>query len=105
MEALMDLIEVARTKGGAGEALLKFKELKDASNQETKKAESRRDPRGKNGSRGQAENAAMTRDLNSMHEAIANLAYSYWEARGRQGGSAEEDWLRAEEKILLSTDK
>jgi hypothetical protein len=50
-------------------------------------------------------NAAMTRDLNSMHDAIANLAYSYWEARGCQGGSAEEDWLRAEEKILLSTDK
>lgn len=29
-------------------------------------------------------------------EAIAVLAYSYWEARGGQGGSAEEDWLRAE---------
>jgi Protein of unknown function (DUF2934) len=36
---------------------------------------------------------------NRMHQAIANLAYSYWEARGRQGGSAEEDWLRAEEKM------
>ncbi len=30
------------------------------------------------------------------HEEIAKLAYSYWEARGRQGGSAVEDWLRAE---------
>lgn len=29
-------------------------------------------------------------------EAIAKLAYSYWEARGFQGGSPEEDWLRAE---------
>jgi hypothetical protein len=29
-------------------------------------------------------------------EEIARLAYSYWEARGRTGGSAEEDWLRAE---------
>ena len=27
---------------------------------------------------------------------IANLAYSYWEARGRPFGSSEEDWLKAE---------
>jgi hypothetical protein len=33
------------------------------------------------------------------HEDIAVLAYSYWEARGRQGGSALEDWLRAEREI------
>ncbi len=32
-------------------------------------------------------------------EAIARLAYSYWVARGFAGGSAEEDWLRAEEEI------
>ena len=32
-------------------------------------------------------------------EAIARLAYSYWEARGFAGGSAEEDWLRAETEI------
>ena len=30
------------------------------------------------------------------HNEIAVLAYSYWEARGYQGGSPEEDWLRAE---------
>jgi hypothetical protein len=30
---------------------------------------------------------------------IAQLAYSYWEARGYQGGSSEEDWLRAEEQL------
>lgn len=29
-------------------------------------------------------------------EEIAALAYSYWEARGCQGGSPEEDWFRAE---------
>jgi Protein of unknown function (DUF2934) len=29
-------------------------------------------------------------------EAIALLAYSYWEARGFTGGSPEEDWIRAE---------
>jgi hypothetical protein len=31
-------------------------------------------------------------------EEVARLAYSYWEARGRQGGSAEEDWYRAEKE-------
>ena len=32
-------------------------------------------------------------------QAIARLAYSYWVARGYNGGSAEEDWLRAEREI------
>jgi len=34
--------------------------------------------------------------LRPSHEEIARLAYSYWEERGRQGGSAAEDWQRAE---------
>jgi hypothetical protein len=34
------------------------------------------------------------------HEAIARLAYSYWEARGHQGGSPEQDWFRAEGELL-----
>ena len=33
------------------------------------------------------------------HDEIAKLAYSYWEARGRQGGSAAEDWARAVEEL------
>ena len=33
-------------------------------------------------------------------EAIAQLAYSYWEARGRQDGSPDQDWLRAEQELL-----
>jgi Protein of unknown function (DUF2934) len=33
------------------------------------------------------------------HQQIAALAYSYWEARGRQGGSPEADWLRAEKEL------
>jgi len=37
----------------------------------------------------------------SMQEAVSRLAYSYWEARGFQDGSAEEDWLRAEAEIQL----
>jgi len=30
---------------------------------------------------------------------IARLAYSDWEARGCTGGSAEEDWFRAEQEV------
>ena len=36
------------------------------------------------------------------HDDIARLAYSYWEARGHQGGSPEEDWLRAERELLVA---
>lgn len=31
-------------------------------------------------------------------EVIAEIAYSFWEARGRQNGAALEDWLRAEQE-------
>jgi len=30
---------------------------------------------------------------------IAQLAYTYWEARGGAGGSPWEDWFRAEEEL------
>lgn len=33
------------------------------------------------------------------HEEIGRLAYSYWEARGHQGGSQDEDWMRAEQVL------
>jgi hypothetical protein len=36
-------------------------------------------------------------------EQIASLAYSYWEARGYQGGSPEEDWLRAERELTAES--
>jgi hypothetical protein len=29
----------------------------------------------------------------------ARLAYSYWQARGGTRGSAQEDWLRAEQEL------
>ena len=32
-------------------------------------------------------------------EEIAKLAYSYWEGRGGEGGSALEDWVRAEREL------
>jgi hypothetical protein len=35
----------------------------------------------------------------SDRQKIAALAYSYWEARGSSGGSAEEDWIRAEQAL------
>jgi hypothetical protein len=38
-------------------------------------------------------------------EEIARLAYSLWEARGHQGGSPEEDWLRAEQMLAASSAK
>lgn len=31
---------------------------------------------------------------------IARRAYSYWETRGGNNGSAEDDWLRAERELL-----
>ena len=40
----------------------------------------------------------------ASHEAIAQLAYSYWEARGRPGGSADEDWYRAERELMRRLD-
>jgi len=36
------------------------------------------------------------------HEEVARLAHSYWVGRGCQGGSSEEDWLRAEREIRLA---
>jgi Protein of unknown function (DUF2934) len=33
-------------------------------------------------------------------EDVARLAFSYWEQRGRQHGSPEADWVRAEQELL-----
>jgi hypothetical protein len=43
--------------------------------------------------------AAMVTPAESFQDAVARLAYSYWEARGCQGGSPEADWLRAEQEL------
>ena len=34
-------------------------------------------------------------------ERVAELAHSYWLARGEEHGSSEEDWLRAERELRL----
>jgi len=34
-----------------------------------------------------------------VHEAIARLAYSYWQDRGCPIGSPDEDWYRAENEL------
>jgi hypothetical protein len=38
-------------------------------------------------------------------EAIAELAYRYWQSRGDRHGSAVEDWLRAERELQQRTSK
>ena len=37
------------------------------------------------------------------HQEVAALAYSFWADRGYQGGSPEEDWLRAERELRMAT--
>jgi hypothetical protein len=43
--------------------------------------------------------AQVVTPAESYQDAAARLAYSYWEARGYQGGSPEADWLRAEQEL------
>ncbi len=47
---------------------------------------------------GEVVSAGNRQDIN--RDEIARLAYSYWEARGGSGGSAEEDWFRAEQELM-----
>jgi hypothetical protein len=45
---------------------------------------------------------AMTADdemTAPTHADVAELAYSYWEARGGTGGSPWDDWFRAEQEL------
>jgi hypothetical protein len=43
--------------------------------------------------------AAVVMPAEVNQDAVARLAYSFWEARGFQGGSPEADWLRAEQEL------
>ena len=40
---------------------------------------------------------------NPPREAIARIAYGYWETRGPQSGSAADDWFRAEREYRQHT--
>jgi Protein of unknown function (DUF2934) len=40
----------------------------------------------------------IAQTVEDPHEAIAQIAYSFWEARGCQAGTALEDWVRAEQE-------
>ncbi|HUO32862.1 MAG TPA: DUF2934 domain-containing protein [Bryobacteraceae bacterium] len=44
-------------------------------------------------------NSPATESYTPSFDEIAQLAYFYWESRGYQGGSPEEDWLRAEQEL------
>jgi hypothetical protein len=48
------------------------------------------------------ETAAVQATSGRSEEAIAKIAYSYWESRGYQGGSPLEDWARAEHEYRQS---
>jgi len=48
------------------------------------------------------ESLSETTAMISTRERVALLAYSYWVQRGRQGGSPEEDWFRAERELNLA---
>jgi hypothetical protein len=47
----------------------------------------------------ETEGAPVTAQPALDHAEIARLAHSYWLERGGQGGSAEEDWQRAENAL------
>ena len=46
------------------------------------------------------ENAPTTQAYPGIEEEIRRRAYELYEQRGRQGGSPEDDWSRAETEIL-----
>jgi len=49
----------------------------------------------------QSVTSVLERPTQLVEEEIAELAYSFWEARGFQGGSPEDDWLRAERELMM----
>ena len=50
-----------------------------------------------------APTAVATTPTESFQDAVARVAYSFWEARGFQGGSPEADWLRAEQELRAAS--
>src|SRR5438876_292012 len=82
-----DSLGSAATAGGAATA-------------NTAKRRTRVQPSGSSASTPDQRSKALSSDEAGIdRDAIARLAYSYWAARGYTGGSAEEDWLRAEQEL------
>jgi hypothetical protein len=50
-----------------------------------------------------AEADSEHKDLLLSHDDVSRLAYSYWETRGCEAGSADEDWYRAEAELKART--
>lgn len=46
------------------------------------------------------ETSAPSVETGSTQEQVASLAYALWQQRGCPEGSAEEDWLRAEQELM-----
>jgi len=44
--------------------------------------------------------AAKVNEIAVSHEEIAQLAHRFWAERGREHGSHEDDWFRAEQALL-----
>jgi hypothetical protein len=45
---------------------------------------------------------AVEAPVMNPHDEIARIAYGFWEARGREHGYHEQDWLRAEQEYRLT---
>jgi len=41
--------------------------------------------------------------IGELHQVIKELAYEYWEQRGRPVGSPEVDWYKAEQRMKSSS--
>jgi hypothetical protein len=72
-----------------------------ATSEEKPKPRSRRPKAVSSSAEPQAVPATAQPDLDQAE--VARLAHSYWLERGGQGGSAEEDWQRAEEALRTRT--
>jgi hypothetical protein len=46
----------------------------------------------------------MPRPSDAQHQQIEKLAYQLWKERGRPLGSPGDDWFRAEQELIQSSD-
>ncbi len=65
-----------------------------------KQAPSRKKVSAENGNQVQPSDAEFAQVAAIHEEEVRRRAYEIYEARGRQDGSAVEDWIRAEQEVL-----